>query len=104
MKALEEERADRRATEEAIRNKAFENAKEEAVADIVKFQMGFKCSALFTIRKRYLELDLSDVDLTLMERHNVLDLTNGSETQKGHGDEKALQKEAIADQPREEKV
>ena len=47
------------------------------MADIVKFGMSFKRLTLFMIRKKYLDLDLSDVDLTLMEGHNVPDPTEG---------------------------
>ena len=78
VKALEQERANRKAAEDAIKNEAFDQAKQEVVADIVKFGMGFRCSALFMIRKKYLELDLFDVELILMEGHNVPDLADGS--------------------------
>ena len=39
-------------------------AKEEAVGDILKYGMSYKCLTLFMIKKKYPDLDLSDVDLT----------------------------------------
>ena len=46
IKAFEEEKADRKATEATSREKA----KEEVVGDILQYGMGYRCSALFMIR------------------------------------------------------
>ena len=54
-------------------------AKEEVVGDILKFEMSNRRSTLFMIKKKYPDLDLSDVDLTQMEGYNISDLANGSE-------------------------
>ena len=56
----------------------LEEAKREVVAFIVDFRMHFRHSTLFMIRRKYPELDLSNVDLTQMERYNVFDLADGS--------------------------
>ena len=45
----------------------LEKARQEVVASIIDFGMGFKRLALFIIRRKYPNLDLTDVDLTLME-------------------------------------
>ena len=42
------------------------------ITSIVKYRMHFKSSALSMIRRKYLDLDLSGVDLSLMEGYNVL--------------------------------
>ena len=75
-RAFEKEKADRKAAKEMIRN----GAKEEVVGDILKYGMGYRCSTLFMIRKKYPDLDLSDVDLTQMEGYNILDPVDGSES------------------------
>ena len=41
--------------------------------------MGYRRSALFMIRRKYSNLDLFDVDLTLMEGYNIPDPMEGSE-------------------------
>ena len=61
MKALEKEKANRKAVEKAIRSEVFYQTTEEVVADIVKFMMGFRRSALFMIMKKYHDLDLFDL-------------------------------------------
>ena len=63
IKALEEEKANWRAAEEQVRKEAFDEA-EEVVADILKFKISFRRSALFMIKQKYLELDLYNVYLT----------------------------------------
>ena len=83
IKALEKERVDQRAFEKAIRNEAFDQTKVEALTDIVKFGMSFKCLALFMIMKKYFELNLFDVNLTLIEGHDVCDLADGLRSEGG---------------------
>ena len=62
VKVLEEEKVDRIAANEAIKREAFEQAKQEVMAVIITFGMSFKRSTLFMIKKKYLDLDLSDID------------------------------------------
>ena len=50
IKALEDERVDQRVREAMIR----EEAKQEAIRDILKFWMTFRCSALFMIKENTL--------------------------------------------------
>ena len=76
---MEEEKIDQKVVEEAIKQEAFDQAKEEVISDIVKFGIGFKCSTLLIIRRKYLDLNLSDMDLTLMEGHNIYDPADGLE-------------------------
>ena len=102
VKALEEEKADQRATEEAIKKKAFDQNKEKVVADIFKFGMGFRCSTLFMIRKKYPELDLFDMDLTLMEGYDKPNPVNRLDPKKGQGAQEIILKEIVTGQPREE--
>ena len=59
--------------------------------------MSFRHSALFMIRKRYLDLDLSDIDLTKMKGWDKPDPTNGSNQQKDQNTEG----DAVADQVEE---
>ena len=66
------------AVKESIKNETFDRVKEEAIADIVKFWMGFRRSILFMIRRKYPNLDLSNMDLTLMEGHDKPNLVDGS--------------------------
>ena len=47
-------------------------ANEKAVGDILKYGMSYKRSSLFMIKKKYLDLDLSDI--TQMKGYNILDL------------------------------
>ena len=96
VKAVEEEKVNLRAIEESIRSEAFDWAKEGAIADIVKFGMGFRHSALFMIRRKYPNLDLSYVDLTLMEGHEKPDPANGLMPQRGQNVEKVIPDEAVA--------
>ena len=83
IKTLDEEKIDRKVAEEVIRSKAFDRAKKEAVGNIIKFGMGFRHFALFIIKKKYPNLDQSNVDLTLIEGHDKLDPTDGSVPQEG---------------------
>ena len=64
----------------------------------------FRRSTLFMIWKKYLELDIFDVDLTLMEGHNMRDPVKGPEQLEGQNTEEAPLEKAIADQLREEGV
>ena len=43
-----------------------EEAKEEAVGDILEYGMSCKRSILFMIKKKYPDMDFSNVDLTQM--------------------------------------
>ena len=90
MKALEEERADQRTIEEQIKKEAFDKAKEEAMVDILTFEMSYRCSALFMIRQKYPDLDLSNVDLTFMEGHDKPDSADGSSPVEGQGAEETV--------------
>ena len=53
IKAFEKERVDRKAIEATIR----EEAMKEAINDIFKYRMNYMRSALFMIKKKYLDLD-----------------------------------------------
>ena len=68
-KALEDERADQRVKEKTIR----EEAKQEAIRDIVKYGMTFRRSTLFLIRKKYPDLDFSDINFLNMMGHDIQD-------------------------------
>ena len=52
-KTIEDERFDQKIREKMIR----EEAKQEAIRDIVKFGMTFRRSTLFMIREKYPDLD-----------------------------------------------
>ena len=52
-KTIEDERFDQKIREKMIR----EEAKQEAIRDIVKFGMTFRHSTLFMIREKYPDLD-----------------------------------------------
>ena len=54
------------------------------------------------IRKKYPDLDLSDVDLTLIEGHDKHDLVNGFDPQDGQRAEKTILVKVAADQMGEE--
>ena len=73
-KAFEEEKIDWKATKETIKVEA----KEEALGDILKYGMSYKHSTLFMLKKKYPNLDFSDVALTQMEGYNVFDPSDGS--------------------------
>ena len=60
IKAFEEEMVDRKAAKATIREKA----KKEAVSDILKYGMSYRRFALFMIKKKYLNLDFSNIDFT----------------------------------------
>ena len=94
MKALEEEKADQVVSIEAIRVEVLEQARQEAVASVVDFRMGFRRSTLFMIKRKYPHLDLTDIDLAKMEGHNVPDPTDGSLQSKAQGDKRDLLSEA----------
>ena len=66
------------------------------MANIVSFGMSFRRFVLFMIKKKYLDLDLSDVDLTKMEDHDVSDPIDKSMQLEGQGAEKTFLKEAEA--------
>ena len=72
IKALEEERADRKVTKITIKKEA----KEEAISDIFKYGMNYKSFSLFMIRKKYHDLDFSDINFIDMEGYNILDPAN----------------------------
>ena len=75
IKALEEKRADWRATEKRIKKEAYELARADATQEIFKYGMSFKRSTLFMIREKYPDLELSDVNLTEMRGYDKLDPT-----------------------------
>ena len=62
IKALEVEKVDQKAREEAIR--------EKAVRKIMQYGMTFRRLALFMVRKKYPDLDFSDINLLNMRRHD----------------------------------
>ena len=72
-KALENERADHKVKEETI----WEEAKQEAIGDIVKYGMTFKRSTLFLIREKYPDLDFSDINFLDMKGHDIQDPDEG---------------------------
>ena len=76
IKALEEERADRKATKATIR----EDVKEDAIGDILKYEMNYRRFALFMIRRKYPDLDFSDINFTDIEGYNIPNLADGSES------------------------
>ena len=55
----------------------MEEARHETITYIIEYEICFKRSALFMIKRKYHDLDLSDVDLTLMEGYDVPDLNDG---------------------------
>ena len=59
--------------------------------------MSFKRSTLFMIRKKCLDMDLSDIDLTKMEGHDVSNLVDGSAPLEDQGAKKTLLEDAMAD-------
>ena len=79
MKSLEKGKVDLRDVEESIRKEAYESIKKDATREILKYGLSFKHSTIFMIKKKYLELDLSNIDLSLMHGYNVLDLADKSE-------------------------
>ena len=72
-KAFEDERIDQKVREETIR----EEAKQEAIGDIVKYGMTFRRSALFLIREKYPNLDFFDINFLDMRGHDIQDLDDG---------------------------
>ena len=68
---MQEKRFARVTIEQAIKEHALKEARQETIASVVEFRMRFKRSALFMIRKEYLDLDFSNIDLTQMEGYDV---------------------------------
>ena len=54
-------------------------AREDATSEILKYGMSFICSTIVMIKQKYLKLDLSHINLTLMHGYDIFDLTDGSE-------------------------
>ena len=79
MKVLEEGKADLKAAEQSTRKEAYDVAREDATSEILKYGMSFRRSSIFMIKQKYHELDLSDINLTLMHGYDVSNPTNGSE-------------------------
>ena len=75
IKAFEEERVGQRVREATIR----EEAKQEAIGDILKFGITFRRSTLFMIREKYPDLDFSNINFIDMRGYNILDLADGSQ-------------------------
>ena len=82
VKALKEEKADRKTLEERIKKKVYELAKVDVTQKIVDYGMNFKRSTLCMIREKYLDLDLSDIDLTKMKGWDKPDPIDGFDRQK----------------------
>ena len=68
------------------------------MTEIIACRMSFRCSTLFMIKKKYLNIDLFDVDLTKMEGHDVPDLVDRLMPLEGQGFRKAFLEEAEVDQ------
>ena len=75
IKTLEKEKADQKTVEATIK----EETKEETISDILKYEMSYRHSVLFMIKRKYPDLDLYNIDFTQIEGYNVLDPTDGSE-------------------------
>ena len=56
-----------------------QEAKQEAIGDILKFRMTFRRSTLFMIREKYPDLDFSNINFTDIRGYNVFDPTDGLE-------------------------
>ena len=54
-------------------NVAKEEVKWEALSDIIKFGIGFKCSTFYLIKMRHPRLDLYRVDFTTLQGHDIID-------------------------------
>ena len=76
MKSLEKGKTDLKAAKESIRKEAYELAREDAIREILKYGLSFKRSAIFMIKQKYPELDLSNIDLSFMHGYNVSDPVN----------------------------
>ena len=59
VNALEDERSDRKAVEEQIKKEAYDLAKAEAFNEILDYRMSFRRLALFMIREKYPNVDLT---------------------------------------------
>ena len=103
MKILEEGKANLKASEESIRKEAYDATKEDATSEILKYGMSFKRSTIFMIKRKYPELDLFDIDLTLMHGYDIPDPTDGSEPIEDLNIRR-LSLEIVADQPRESEI
>ena len=90
VKALEDERNDRKAMKERIKKEAYELARTDVVTKILNYGMGFRCSILFMIKEKYPDLDLSNVDLTEMRGYEKPDLVDGSNQQRDQGAEEGV--------------
>ena len=69
--------------------------------------MSYRRSTLFMIRRKYPDLDLSDIDFTQMKGYNVPDLTDGSELIEDLNVEGATQvvvDQAVGEEIREEET
>ena len=67
------------------------------------FEMSYKRSALFMIKKKYLDLDFTDIDLTQMEGYNIHDPVDGSESIEDLNIDE-VNSGTVVDQSREEKT
>ena len=103
MKVLEEGKADLKAVEKSIRKEAYDTAREAATSEILKYGMSFRRSTIFMIKRKYPELDLSNIDLTFMHGYDIPDPVDGS---KPIGDLNVgrLSSEIATDQPRESEI
>ena len=70
VKALEEDRALAAMREAAVR--------EEAGLQIIKYGMTFRRSALFMVKKKYPDLDFSDINFSDMKGHDSADLLSSN--------------------------
>ena len=75
IKAFEKEMVGQRVRKATIK----EEAKQEAIGDILKFGMTFRRLALFMIREKYPDLDFSNIYFIDMRGYNILDPTDGSQ-------------------------
>ena len=79
MKVLKEGKTNLKAVKESIRKEAYDAAKNDVTSEILKYRMSFRSSAIFMIKQKYLELDLSDIYLALMHGYDIPDHVDGSE-------------------------
>ena len=73
-KAVEEAKA---ARDEAIAMVNSLKSKQEAIDDIIKYEMTFRRPTLFLIREKYLDLDFYNINFLDMKGHKIRDPDEG---------------------------
>ena len=79
MKVLKERKADLKSVEKSIKKQAYDAVREDATNEIFKYGMCFRRSVIFMIKQKYPELDLFDINLTLMHGYDIPYLANALE-------------------------